>query len=358
MATNALDYDDWKLIIDRICDGACVPFLGAGVNVSSSSGEYQGLPLGGDLSLRMVERWMDLQGIDLEQLTKLQAHEKILASPLYEDYKDLTRMGLFNLSRVALHVQVRQDYGILIKYLRELIPEAKCQPSPLLRTLAKLPSPVKPTSPPFQLIVTTNYDRLMERALETQGYKEDKEDDEGKGGKSYKVVIQPIKGFDAKPQKKLENELAVYQGIVVYKIHGSFVDTKEDTPSIVQKKKDAVVVTEEDYIEFLLTVMKPKAGIPQLIKAKLVGSTVLFLGYSLEDWDFRTLFKGLIEVLPDRDQLRSYAIQHKAPDFWVDFWAKKNVRIRNVDLYEFAKDLRQRLGIKIEEDLQAHHGEE
>ena len=128
MAKDVLDFEDWNLIIERIRDGACVPFLGAGVNVSSSSGEYHGLPLGGDLSLRMVERWMDLQGIDLEQLTKLKAHEKILASPRYEDYKDLVRVGLFNLSRVALHVQVRQDYGILIKYLRELIQTLTASP--------------------------------------------------------------------------------------------------------------------------------------------------------------------------------------------------------------------------------------
>jgi hypothetical protein len=353
MVNNALDFEDWNLITDRIRDGACVPFLGAGANSSSSDGEYQGLPLGGDVSLRMVERWMDLQGIDLERLTKLQAHEQILSSPRYEDYKDLTRVGLFNLSRVSLHVQVRQDYGMLIKYLRELIPEAACKPSPLLQTLAKVPPPVKPTAPPFQLIVTTNYDRLMERALESQGYKEhkeddeNKEDDEDKDSRRYKVVIQPIKGFEAKLQRKLEKELATYEGIVVYKIHGSFADNQ---------KKDALVVTEEDYIEFLLTIMKPKAGIPNLIKAKLVGSTLLFLGYSLEDWDFRTLFKGLIETLPDRDQLVSYAIQNKAPDFWVNFWDKKNVRIRNVDLYQFAKDLRQRLGIKIEKEPRVHHG--
>ena len=96
----------------------------------------------------------------------------------------------------------------------------------------------------------------MERALESEGYEKDMEDEEDKSRKSYKVVVQPIKGFDAKLQRKLEKELAAYQGIVVYKIHGSFVDTKKDTPFTFQKK-DAVVVTEEDYIEFLMTVMKP-----------------------------------------------------------------------------------------------------
>ncbi len=336
MYQDFLDLDDWELITSRIHEGTCVPFLGAAANVSSSDGKYQGLPLGGDVSLGMAELWMQLKGVDLKSMTEVKSPENIEQSRL-KDYKDLTRVSLYNLARVALHVRVRQDYPRVIQYLRALIPEDNCQPSPLLRTLAKLPLPAKVANPPFRLIVTTNYDRLMERALDDQGYRE---------GKDYRILVQPIEGFDPKTQRKLEKELAVYQGIVVYKIHGSFAKDQD-------KDASSVVVTEEDYIEFLLAVMKPKLGVPNLVKSKLVGSTLLFLGYSLEDWDFRTLFKGLIEGLPDRNKLTSYAIQHDPPDFWVKFWDKKDVRIRNVDLYAFAKELRQRLGIQIDDDLNA-----
>jgi hypothetical protein len=334
MVQNFLDDDDWELIIPRIREGMCVPFLGAAVNVSSTDGTYEGLPLGGDVSLRLAALWMKLQGVDLKQLTEVQSPENIKQSPRFEDFKDLTRVSLYNLARVALHVQVRRDYRRLIQYLRTLIPEDNCKPSPLLQTLAKLPRPTKATSPPFQLIVTTNYDRLMERALESQGYREERD---------YKILVQPIDGFSPAAQRKLEKDLATFKGIVLYKIHGSFAGHQNQDTS-------EVIVTEEDYIEFLTTVLKPKVGVPNLIKGKLVGSTLLFLGYSLEDWDFRTIFKGLIERLPDRKKLTSYAIQYNPPDFWVKIWEKKDVRIRNVDLYKFAEELRQQLGIQIDGD--------
>jgi hypothetical protein len=43
-----------------------------------------------------------------------------------------------------------------MEVLRSILADEQCQPSPLLRTLASIP---------LKLIVTTNYDRLMERAL-------------------------------------------------------------------------------------------------------------------------------------------------------------------------------------------------
>lgn len=325
MYQDFLSDDDWELITSRIVTGACVPFLGAGANVSSTDGTYKGLPLGGDVSLGMAELWMKLKDVDLKSMVEVKSPANIEQSRL-TDYKDLTRVSLYNLARVALHVRVRQDYPQVIQYLRTLIPDANCEPSPLLRTLALLP---RPSQSRFRLIVTTNYDRLMERALEERGYKK---------GKGYRVVIQPIEGFNPKAQKKLEKEFATYRGIVLYKIHGSFAEEGNQDMS-------SLVVTEEDYIEFLLSVLTPKIGVPNLIKSKLVGSTLLFLGYSLEDWDFRTLFKGLIESLPDRDKFKSFAIQHEPPDFWIKFWGGKNVEIRNLDLYDFAKDLRARLGI-------------
>lgn len=72
------------------------------------------------------------------------------------------------------------------------------------------------------------------------------------------------------------------------------------------------------------------------------ASTLLFLGYSLEDWDFRTIFKGLIETLDRREQYRSFAIQEDPSSFWCEYWESKKVTIYNVDLYEFAQELAQR----------------
>jgi hypothetical protein len=84
-------------------------------------------------------------------------------------------------------------------------------------------------------------------------------------------------------------------------------------------------LTEEDYIRFLTVIGQPGAGVPNYVSSKLVYSRLLFLGYSLEDWDFRTLYKGLIETLPRDDRRTAFAIQRHAPKFWVNYWEKKQV---------------------------------
>ena len=103
-----------------------------------------------------------------------------------------------------------------------------------------------------------------------------------------------------------------------------------------------LVITEEDYIEFLTVVGRANIGVPELIKGKFVRNTLLFLGYSLEDWDFRALFKVLTEPLPTWDKPVSFAIQRDPSDFWVRYWDRKGVRILKVDLYEFAEELERR----------------
>ena len=321
---NGLTPNDWNLIVNRISDGQCVPFLGAAVNATSDDEAYQGLPLGAQVSLQLLEKWLDLKDVDLSKNLKVTTLKAIDDSDLYAD---LTRIGLQNLARVSLHIEYANDFKLLIKYLREILPDDQRSPSPLLRTLARLPAPAAATAPPFQLIVTTNYDCLMEKALD-------------EAGRQYTVIVQPKKGFSPKEQRNLKNELAAYNGIVLYKIHGTFLEDR-------QKENPEIIITEEDYIEFLHSVVNSNKGIPRLIRAKLQGSTLLFLGYSLEDMDFRTLFKGMIEGLPDRDQVKSFAIQLKPTPFWVDFWTKKKVVIRDVDLYKFAAELRNKLGIAL-----------
>jgi len=108
-------------------------------------------------------------------------------------------------------------------------------------------------------------------------------------------------------------------------IHGTFREHELEDASA------QIIITEEDNIEFLTVVGIQNVGVPNLIAEKIVDSTLLFLGYGLEDWDFRTIFKGLIERLPPRTQRKSFAIQKDPPDFWVEFWKKKNVEIYNME---------------------------
>ncbi len=346
-----LHYD---LIKNRILEGRCVPFLGAGVNVSSEDFNYKGLPLAYELALHFAEK---LTKQNREKLVKLTTNSEediqerirqlIETSEDADSEEDrrqnaailqgLFRATLPNLARLALHVKMDGDSDYLMDLVRKALPDEDCEPSPLLKFLAKVRKPAKAAGngdlvSPFRLIVTTNYDNLLERAFRNCAT-------------PYEKVVQNITGFE--DRKNLDNRLSKPNGTIIYKIHGSFKNESD-----VETKK-GLVLTEEDYIEFLSNFEDPIKGVPRLIRSELVsseirttesgnteiasGTTILFLGYSLEDWDFQAIYKTFVEPINPRPQ--SFAIQKNPPDFWVTYWEKKGVKIFDMDLYKFANKL-------------------
>ncbi|HJR81727.1 MAG TPA: SIR2 family protein [Anaerolineales bacterium] len=284
MAETVIKEIHLDLIVDRIHEGRCVPFLGAASNVKSEKLNYDGLPLGADVASELVKTMGEFKG---------------------RDPRDL--------ARVSLQYAFETDRPALLQRLRNLLPDEYRQPSLLLQVLAQLP---------VRLVVTTNYDRLLERALQ--------------GVKKYETIIQQAEGFPSTPETRARfEELEGYQGLILYKIHGSFLDLVNGDDL------SPVIITEEDYVQFLTVVGQENIGIPRLIQKMVVPSTLLFLGYSLEDWDFRTIYKGMIETLPKHQARKSFAIQKDPSEFWVSFWESKGVVIYNLDLYDFAEQLKQ-----------------
>jgi hypothetical protein len=341
-----------RAVVRAIRDGRCVPFLGAGANVSCEQPKYEGLPLGAHLARlffkelgRDQEKLQKLKGLVAELLEEMNlpltptddsdgrnALEQLWEPAIAE--KLFARFGLeyareYNLARLSLEYETQVNRPELNRFLVESIPDEDCQPSPLLRTLAHLP---------LKLIISTNYDRLMEKALE-------KEKDKTK--RDYKVIVQESdEGFI----DRATQDIAGYPGVVLYKIHGTF---SPDLPGVVVADEEEssqaegtqkVIITEDDYIEFLTFINSKERGIPPIVSHRLKHSTLLFFGYSLEDWDFRVLYKSLIESLHREKQEKSYAflLQREESEyikFWVDFWSKKNIEIINQDHYQFAEQL-------------------
>ncbi len=324
----------YNLIVKRIREGRCVPFLGAGVNVSS--GNYKGLPLAYDVALHMVKALTNLDESKLGTLADNAANdirrrlaqaigelsEEEMRGLTDEDIKkhlrkagplsNLLKASLPDLAHIALHVEVETDFENLMDLVRKALPDGEYEPSPLLNVLASLP---------FKLLVTANYDRLLERAFKQS---------------PYELVVQPVTGFGEKEQQALQQKLAATDKPIIYKIHGSFHDDGSNSSA---NEADRLILTEEDYIQFLSIVGRQDLGVPTLIKEKMINGTILFLGYSLQDWDFRTIYKTLIEPLPERQRPKSFAIQKNPPDFWVRYWESKKVTILDVDLYDFALEL-------------------
>ena len=131
--------------------------------------------------------------------------------------------------------------------------------------------------------------------------------------------------------------------LIVYKIHGSFAE-----PGKANEEPPPLIITEDDYIEFLTILGRGKGeegesgkiGVPQRIITELATSSLLFLGYSLEDWDFRDH-----PQIPDRlAALAQFAQIDRHPKSLCEPTGeitgfRKTCEIFDIDLYDFVDQL-------------------
>jgi hypothetical protein len=136
-------------------------------------------------------------------------------------------------------------------------------PHDAYKVLASLPLPV---------YITTNYNNLMAVAL-----KEAKKDPQ--------VVLCPWNDYVESLENIYERE-PDYQPTpdrpLVYHLFGRLDDP------------DTVVLTEDDYFDFLIGVTRNKDLIPGAVRRALADSALLFLGFRLDDWQFRVLFRSIL----------------------------------------------------------------
>lgn len=112
-------------------------------------------------------------------------------------------------------------------------------------------------------------------------------------------------------------------------------DLRDDVPSIYDSEPDyaptalrplvyhlngldaypsSLVITEDDYLDFLVKISEDLEVIPRRVAQAFTDSTLLLLGYQLDDWNFKTLFRGLINTRRASRRLLSLAIQMISQD--------------------------------------------
>ncbi len=151
-----------------------------------------------------------------------------------------------------------------------------------LLTLASFPLPI---------YLTTSYHNFIEVALKHAG-KEPRAE-----------ICCWHKGLEAIPSGLDDDYEPTVQEPLVYHLHG------------LDRYPDSLVVTEDDYLEFLVAISQNVGRgtdrIPLRVRQAMADSSLILLGYGLRSWDFRVLFWGLIEPRPR--QPMSVSIQ-LAPD--------------------------------------------
>jgi hypothetical protein len=305
-------------VVAQLKQGKVIPFLGAGANLSNRSegtawdpNERHSLPSGGELARHLAE---------------------------LHDYLSLPDGD--DLVRVAQNIAITVGNGPLYESLRQLF-DADYPPTPLHELLAGLPRLLREKGwVPLQLVVTTNYDDLLERAFHAAGEEVDVVTYMAVGPEQGMFLHSPPDGEPRLIEKGNANE---YPGLplddranllrpAILKVHGAVDRMGMD--------RDSFVITEDDYIEYLI---RDISGlVPATLKAKLEQSNFLFLGYSLRDWNLRAILHRI--WTSQRARFRSWAIQYEPDDLDLQSWQERGVRILDVRLDEYVP----RLGAHLE----------
>jgi len=303
--------DHYRLVAHEILAGRVVPFLGAGANlcgrpeeVTWRPGQFDWLPSGTELSVYLAQMF-NYRGKNDEDLVRVSQYVSLTvgALRLYEELR-----SLFD-----------GDYP----------------PTTLHRFLAELPPILRehrPDAPAYQLIVTTNYDDVLERAFHDEaGEPFDLVTYDAEGQYRGKFTHRP---HDDQPRTILEPnayyDLTTDDRTVILKIHGA-VDRADES-------RDSYVITEDHYIDYLARTDVSKL-FPVTLVRTLRRSHCLFLGYSLRDWNLRVILNRIWG--DEKLRAKSWAIQRTPDPVDEGLWRTRDVMILDVPLEDYINGLRE-----------------
>jgi hypothetical protein len=309
-------------------EGTLVPFLGAGANLCGrpkdtawKQGHY--LPSGAELAAFLATTY-DYPTQEVK-LSCPDCHREVVGTHAAPD-----------LLRVSQFVDVvAGGLGDLYRQLHRVF-DADYPATTLHQFLALLPAALARKGYPQRqlLIVTTNYDDLMERAFRDAGQPFDTLTYMARGEHQGKFLHVSADGKINPIDRPNEILLPLDERPVVLKIHGAVNRGPEST-------KDSYVIREDDYIDYLARTSDITSVLPAALVAKLKESHLLFLGYSLSDWNLRVI---LHRIWSERElEYKSWAIQVHPQAIDQQFWSRKKVEILDVYLEEYVKELQVRI---------------
>jgi len=237
-----------KQLLDDINNGKCVPIIGAGFSRNAILGSGS------------IPSWNELG--------------EIIANELNSEYEG-------NPIDIISHYEHKYKRSVLVEKLREILHINNARPGEAHISFTKLY---------FKIILTTNFDNLLEKSFELLK-------------KPYQVIIS-------------ENQLALNYSddlTKIIKIHGDL-----NHPS-------KLILTEDDYDLFF----EKNPLMTTYITSLLINRTPLFIGYSMNDPDLRQLIK-MIHSRLGTFRRPAYAIGVNLSKAEISRFDRRNIEIINI----------------------------
>lgn len=283
---DRLDENAWEKLLKRIKNGNCTPFIGAGACCEKTH-----------IGCQIAYEWAQKYDYPMEDVSDLARVAQFVA--MTED--DMT-------PKEEIHEKINEQ-------LKEITPKCFETSEETFGVLADLP---------LSIYITTNYDDLMVRALKSRGKKPRKEI--CRWNEKLKRRKLMSSNLDPNPDEPL-----------VFHLHGSY-----EIP-------ESLVLTEEDYLKFLVAISKEQDLLPPLIQEAIADTSLLFLGYRIDDLGFHVLFRLIDQYL--NKEYTNYSVQlvlgnvsekqkEKAQKYLERYFAQLHIQVNWQNCREFASELK------------------
>jgi hypothetical protein len=265
-------FEKWDALLNHIAKGRCTPILGSG----------------------LVDSWL----VSPREIAQRWAETYHFPMALH-DYEDLPKVAQYlaihqdqAFTRDELSASLRREmlhrYGTkLLSSMPRTSPD-KLAADELAAAVGKLRRDSDATEPhrvlshlPFAIYLTTNPDNLLAEALADE--------------------VEPKAAAKKKPQV----EICRWKDNL--ELPPSIFDTEPDYQPTVARplvyhlfgrlsQPESLVLTQDDYFTYLIGVSSDRKRIPHQVGRALANTSLLFLGFRIDDWNFRVLFRSLLNL--------------------------------------------------------------
>lgn len=316
---EARDFGRWPAIVSDIHAGTCTPILGSGL-LETVAGSFRDL----------ARSWADAYAYpgaahEHEDIARVAQFLSVTQSGAHtvRAFTEALRERVSR--RFELEPGPAYDRDALLALIRRAGEEQRRRADDPYAVLASLDN--------IKVYVTTNPDDLLYEALLARGRKPRRAFCRWRPDLDLPPDDAPETGSHGPSAKEP----------LVYYLFGHLGDPL------------SIVLTVDDYLDHLLAVSRDRELIPPIVRKALTAQALLFLGFRIDDWDFRALFRLILSheghlyrkhanVAAQLDPNESrVAAPERAREYLDKYFQPEKISIYWSTLEAFAAELHQKL---------------
>jgi hypothetical protein len=245
-------FERWKALCFEAHQGKLIPIIGSDVSewIFGTMAELANR-LADQSAFPMAHR-------DRSNLARVSQYLSISQSPQYARSAVLQDLHAQAVGRSALGGETT---GVELQQLLDVVAKQRRDSDPC-RMLAELDAPI---------YITASIETSLLKALKAAGKE------------PQPLVCKWRPTADNHPSEPRYEGTPTPQKPIVYHVFG------------VIGEPDSLVLTEDDFFDYLIATAKYKL-IPTVVSGSLTASSLIFLGFALDDWAFRVLFRMIMTI--------------------------------------------------------------